>query len=567
MAKGPAKKCPKHLTRCGKDCCSKNQRCENANCRDQKTSTPAANTPVDGAVEAESFRIPCHPFSEICDTLDDERIRRPGHVVTDDPDACTIVFDGFFFADFRQACWAHDRCYGKCNSKRSDCDGQILADLRKACDDAYRISVLDEDGADIRKQIKKAKKKGNKKKVSQLKKQLNDILNLPNLALQACYADAAAYHVGLMACGAPNYNAAQREACVCCMENEIACGDVCCLSHLCCGGKTCCDSTQTCVQGTCQSLSYRFELEWEVTGDAYDIVADQAGHVTVAFETPQETYLWRYSSLGEPLAQFDNSIFWESAEDEYGPGYLDFRGHLATDLAGNVYIAYGRAMYKITPEGARGWAWYEELYEEYFDYPGPDVFTIDSENHVVCALHQRIARYTIDEDVPPLNPSGGVRPPFPDVEGNLVTGSEIRLPSGFHTGGGENLSMAAGLDGEIYLRNYKRVLGYAGNGSTIVDIQGEGSGPGQFESWIEGERWWWGQVATDRDGFVYVGDPGNYRVQKFDPQGNFVTMFGVRGTAPGQFEGAVALAVDGFGAVYVLDRGRMRVLKFVPNEL
>jgi hypothetical protein len=113
----------------------------------------------------------------------------------------------------------------------------------------------------------------------------------------------------------------------------------------------------------------------------------------------------------------------------------------------------------------------------------------------------------------------------------------------------------------------------------------EGSGAGEF--FEEGGA---AGIAVDSDplslshGDVYVADPANNRVQKFSPQGQFLTMFGgevnastkgdicpaseaascqagVEGSGPGQFEGLAdrSVAVDSSTAtVYVGDRNRLQ---------
>jgi len=60
-----------------------------------------------------------------------------------------------------------------------------------------------------------------------------------------------------------------------------------------------------------------------------------------------------------------------------------------------------------------------------------------------------------------------------------------------------------------------------------------GSDYGQFNT-ISG-------VAVDGSGNVYVADAGNYRIQKFTPDGIFITAWGSKGSEDGQF-----LSINGF---------------------
>jgi len=72
-------------------------------------------------------------------------------------------------------------------------------------------------------------------------------------------------------------------------------------------------------------------------------------------------------------------------------------------------------------------------------------------------------------------------------------------------------------------------------------------------------------VAVDAKGFVYVSDTLNSRVQKFDPDGKFVTSFGQLGTNWGEFDKPKGVAVDSFGNLYVADSGWSNVQIFNPK--
>ncbi|HYX53292.1 MAG TPA: SMP-30/gluconolactonase/LRE family protein [Candidatus Limnocylindrales bacterium] len=69
-------------------------------------------------------------------------------------------------------------------------------------------------------------------------------------------------------------------------------------------------------------------------------------------------------------------------------------------------------------------------------------------------------------------------------------------------------------------------------------------------------------VALDREGNVYVTDTLNNRVQIFDPEGNFISMFGKHGDGPGYFARPKGIAVDSDGHIWVVDTYQDRVQVF-----
>ena len=64
------------------------------------------------------------------------------------------------------------------------------------------------------------------------------------------------------------------------------------------------------------------------------------------------------------------------------------------------------------------------------------------------------------------------------------------------------------------------------------------------------------------DGSVYVVDQYNYRIQKFTPEGLFVSKWGTYGAGDGQFKGPRGVAVASDGNVYVADRENHSIQKF-----
>ena len=72
-------------------------------------------------------------------------------------------------------------------------------------------------------------------------------------------------------------------------------------------------------------------------------------------------------------------------------------------------------------------------------------------------------------------------------------------------------------------------------------------------------------IAVDQSGNVYVADSWNDRIQKFTPDGEFITKWGSRGSDDGQFRFPTGIAVDQSGNVYVADFSNDRIQKFTQD--
>jgi DNA-binding beta-propeller fold protein YncE len=62
-------------------------------------------------------------------------------------------------------------------------------------------------------------------------------------------------------------------------------------------------------------------------------------------------------------------------------------------------------------------------------------------------------------------------------------------------------------------------------------------------------------VAIDSKGNIFVADTNNHCIQKFDNNGNFITMWGSEGTGDYQFIEPTSIAVDSQDNIYVVDMG------------
>ena len=72
-------------------------------------------------------------------------------------------------------------------------------------------------------------------------------------------------------------------------------------------------------------------------------------------------------------------------------------------------------------------------------------------------------------------------------------------------------------------------------------------------------------VAVALDGSAYVADEYNHRIQKFTPEGEFVSKWGTEGTGDGEFRNPKGVAVASDGSVYVADTNNHRIQKFTSE--
>jgi len=126
------------------------------------------------------------------------------------------------------------------------------------------------------------------------------------------------------------------------------------------------------------------------------------------------------------------------------------------------------------------------------------------------------------------------------------------------------------VDGEFYVADYwnDRIQVFSLDGRPRRAIGRAGNAPGEFDSP--------GGVAVAPNGDLFVADfygqrvqhlraDGRFIVQKFAPDGTFLTAFGGKGQGPGQFNKAIAVAAARDGTVFVVDYGNNRVQKWRPK--
>jgi DNA-binding beta-propeller fold protein YncE len=115
------------------------------------------------------------------------------------------------------------------------------------------------------------------------------------------------------------------------------------------------------------------------------------------------------------------------------------------------------------------------------------------------------------------------------------------------------LDSAVDLEGNLLViveSDDYRVMKFDSNGNFLVGWGGQGSGEGEF-SYTSGVSY--DSIDVDAQGHVFITDYGNDRIQIFDSEGNFLRMWGHSGDEKGQFFHPIGIAVDKARYVYVTD--------------
>ncbi len=72
-------------------------------------------------------------------------------------------------------------------------------------------------------------------------------------------------------------------------------------------------------------------------------------------------------------------------------------------------------------------------------------------------------------------------------------------------------------------------------------------------------------IAFDSQGNIYILDSGNHRIQKFSPDGKFLTTIGQQGQGPGEFQYPQSLSIDSEGYLYISDMGNRKIHVLKPG--
>jgi tripartite motif-containing protein 71 len=219
-----------------------------------------------------------------------------------------------------------------------------------------------------------------------------------------------------------------------------------------------------------------------------------------------------------------------------GDGQFNSPNGVAVDDSSNVYVAdtYNHCIQKFTSDGTFLAKWGSQgAGDGQFEQPW-DVAVDDSSNvYVTDSYNHRIQKFTSD----------GV---FLTKWGSQGTGN-----------GQFDRPLGIAVDGNVYVTELQnnRVQKFTSDGTFVGKWGSFGTGNGEFSV----------PVGIAADGNVYVADTNNHRIQKFTSDGTFLTVWGSSGTGDGQFNTPHGIDVDDSGCIYVADTFNNRIQKFRSN--
>jgi sugar lactone lactonase YvrE len=290
------------------------------------------------------------------------------------------------------------------------------------------------------------------------------------------------------------------------------------------------------------------------------IAVDQVGNVFVADSVNRTIRMISPAGLVSTLAGTPTVT---GSADGTGAGALfSYPLGLSLDSSGNVYVADGGAVRKITPMGV--------------------VTTLAGVSNIAGFLDGQgaAARLSPPSWLASETASHSIRKITPDGSVGTLAGSPWIVGKVDSTGPAARFNNPEGLAadslGNAYVadayNNAIRKIDPAGKVTTIAGdgIRGNSDGVGQFARFSNPQG-----VAVDATGNVFVADLGNHLIRKIDPAGIVSTLAGIASIAGSQdgpigvatFNYPKNLAVDGVGNIYVADTGNSTIRRISPSGM
>jgi len=164
------------------------------------------------------------------------------------------------------------------------------------------------------------------------------------------------------------------------------------------------------------------------------------------------------------------------------------------------------------------------------------------------ARYRRLVMYKVPESIPAnVSNLDLLEPPVNAFQGGKGTGrGQFDNPRGLALDTAGNIFVADTDNG--------RIQKFSPNGTYVTSIGTKGAGYAQLRE-PNG-------IAIDREGNIYVAEVSNHSVRKLAPDGTLIAEW--KGPDPG-FYGPRRIAIGSDEAIYVVDQGHNRIVKFNPD--
>ena len=136
-----------------------------------------------------------------------------------------------------------------------------------------------------------------------------------------------------------------------------------------------------------------------------------------------------------------------------------------------------------------------------------------------------------------------IKPPLQHFHTTVRSITKVSNPSGIAVNNKNQVVVSQESNTiTVYGRVFRKVLSFGS----------PGEGEAQFNS-PSG-------IAVDNKDYIYVADSKNNRVQKFDPDGNYVSEFTGEDNTCGQLSSPGGIKINKEGEIHVVDRGNSRII-------
>ena len=182
-----------------------------------------------------------------------------------------------------------------------------------------------------------------------------------------------------------------------------------------------------------------------------------------------------------------------------------------------------------------------------FNAPGGVAVGSDGSLYVADFYNHRIQKLTADGKFVRQWGASVERKPLSDTDG-----VSFNYPTDVAIAANGKMYVADGYNDRVQVFNADGSFSHKWGGPFAANIYGP------FNGWFATVT----SVAVGPKGNIFVADFYNDRIQKFDPDGEFLTSFGRRGSGKGELSYPIAVAVASNGTVFVADYGNNRIQKW-----